>query len=83
VKRDQVGVLDREAAPQTAPSNSWGKLSILSMRVCPAGKAPMFHATGDMPAAAIAEATLAASPAASEELPMKIARCAFTGILRR
>jgi hypothetical protein len=43
----------------------------------------MFHATGDMPAAAITEAIFAASPVASEELPMKIARCAFTGLLRR
>jgi hypothetical protein len=32
-----------------------------------------------MPAAVIADAMCAASPAASDELPMKIARCAFTG----
>jgi hypothetical protein len=43
----------------------------------------MFHTTGDIPAAVIAEAIFAANRAASQELPMKIVRSVFIDLLRR
>jgi hypothetical protein len=69
-------------ARRTAPSNSWGRFSICSSRVRPAGKTPTFHRTGDSPAPAIAEPTFAANSALSQELPTKIFRSAPIGLLR-